>query len=126
MSHYREVCQYGWIHAQCRCPGPKTAVSVSCTDPEHAAAALQVPTVDSAAFTLPPNDPDKGRPGWCICEKPWYQRGLLDPHCRHDDITDLLAECRTPIVLSSGADALCTYRYGHQGHHGLQPTKQRR
>lgn len=38
----------------------------------------------------PPNDPAKGRPKWCICEQAWYARGLLDPACRHDYITDLL------------------------------------
>lgn len=45
----------------------------------------------------PPNDPAKGRPDWCICEAPYYSRGLLDPACRHDDIADLLAAHPEPI-----------------------------
>lgn len=43
----------------------------------------------------PPNDPAKGRPSWCRCDAAWYQRGLLDPNCRHDDIADLLEDAGT-------------------------------
>lgn len=39
-SHYKEVCQYGYVHGQCRCPSPnKTARRVACTlEVTHSAA----------------------------------------------------------------------------------------
>lgn len=35
-------------------------------------------------------------PDWCICAPAFYERGRLDPQCRHDDIEYLLddAEAR--------------------------------
>lgn len=35
MSHYKEVCQYGKVHSQCRCPDPnKTVKNVTCNMPD--------------------------------------------------------------------------------------------
>lgn len=35
-SHFKEVCEYGHVHAQCRCPDPnKTTRAVVCNDPQH-------------------------------------------------------------------------------------------
>lgn len=31
-----EVCQHGWTHVQCRCPGPKEVKSIVCNIREHA------------------------------------------------------------------------------------------
>jgi hypothetical protein len=32
--HYRQVCQYGFTHGQCRCPAPDKAVDrVECPTP---------------------------------------------------------------------------------------------
>jgi len=35
MTHYKELCQYGWLHAQCRCPGPKEVRRVECDLPHR-------------------------------------------------------------------------------------------
>lgn len=34
--HYKEVCQFGYMHGQCRCPDPqKTIKYVICNNDEH-------------------------------------------------------------------------------------------
>jgi hypothetical protein len=37
-THYKEVCQYGMVHAQCRCPSPTKAIHhITCDrELEHA------------------------------------------------------------------------------------------
>lgn len=30
MSHYKKVCEYGKVHTQCRCPGPKRTIYIKC------------------------------------------------------------------------------------------------
>lgn len=50
---------------------------------------------------LMPSDPSNippGRPSWCICGPAWWSRQLLDPACRHDDITDLLEEHQATMM----------------------------
>ena len=40
MSHFKMICQYGFIHSQCRCPNPhKTVREIQCDIPGHADAA---------------------------------------------------------------------------------------
>ncbi len=38
LTHYRDVCQYGYVHGQCRCIGPKADRHVDCNNPSHAPA----------------------------------------------------------------------------------------
>lgn len=36
MSHFKEVCEYGRVHSQCRCMDPsKTVITIECTMPEQ-------------------------------------------------------------------------------------------
>ena len=36
MCHLKEVCEYGYVHAQCRCMAPnKTIERVTCDRPDH-------------------------------------------------------------------------------------------
>lgn len=30
MSHYQKVCEFGKVHSQCRCPGPKKTITIKC------------------------------------------------------------------------------------------------
>lgn len=30
MSHYQKVCEFGKVHSQCRCPGPKKNIQIKC------------------------------------------------------------------------------------------------
>lgn len=30
MSHYKKVCEFGKVHTQCRCPGPKRTIQIKC------------------------------------------------------------------------------------------------
>jgi len=40
--HYKEVCEYGQTHGQCRCPDPgKTVRRVKCDEPGHAGVMIQ-------------------------------------------------------------------------------------
>jgi len=36
VSHFKEVCQYGFTHGQCRCRGPKEEHKVECDNSNHA------------------------------------------------------------------------------------------
>lgn len=35
MNHFQKVCEYGNVHAQCRCPGPKSTIYVVCDIEAH-------------------------------------------------------------------------------------------
>lgn len=52
MSHYKSVCQFGFVHGQCRCPDPnKTERKIECDSPKHA-----------GEVTLPEPEKDKINP----------------------------------------------------------------
>jgi hypothetical protein len=34
-GHHKIVCQYGFVHGQCRCPGPHTTTDILCNIPAH-------------------------------------------------------------------------------------------
>lgn len=56
-GHFREVCEYGQSHAQCRCADPSKAVRhVRCTMPQaHAPKAVTVPAPPPPApLPVPP------------------------------------------------------------------------
>lgn len=39
--HFHKICQYGFVHEQCRCAGPKTTIAILCPaelDQAHKAA----------------------------------------------------------------------------------------
>lgn len=64
MSHYKKVCEYGKVHTQCRCPGPKTTITVTCDRPNaHKPYEPPKPTqvsmpFEPASFDLPVEDED--------------------------------------------------------------------
>jgi hypothetical protein len=33
-AHYKEVCEFGRVHAQCRCIGEKKTINIRCTMPD--------------------------------------------------------------------------------------------
>ena len=33
--HYMAVCEYGIVHEQCRCPGPKETLQIKCNTIHH-------------------------------------------------------------------------------------------
>lgn len=33
MQHFKKVCEFGELHSQCRCPGPKKTITVPCDRP---------------------------------------------------------------------------------------------
>lgn len=61
MSHYQEVCQYGFVHGQCRCPDPnKSTRKVDCTNPDsHAAKYYQEHKDDPEEWGEPVRPPAK-------------------------------------------------------------------
>lgn len=60
-GHFFEQCQYGFVHGQCRCAGPKTERLVECDNPEHALAPAYVPR--HRKFRLEPRQVDTGHVG---------------------------------------------------------------
>lgn len=53
MSHFIEVCEYGIVHAQCRCPGKKTVRTVPCGTPEEHAPAEERPVLTTKGQPKP-------------------------------------------------------------------------
>lgn len=45
MSHYKKICEFGKVHSQCRCPGPKRSIIIKCDRPSaHQPFKTAVPT----------------------------------------------------------------------------------
>lgn len=84
-QHYREVCQFGHTHNQCRCVSlsPRPVRVIVCPDPNFYTAA-EAPEKAADGQTVPVVG---DRPRWCICDPAWdrYPR-LFDPRCRHEDM----------------------------------------
>jgi hypothetical protein len=64
--HFHKICQYGFVHEQCRCAGPKTTIAILCPselDQSHRLAS-------GAASRTCHCDPDYGHvqdcPSWGI------------------------------------------------------------
>lgn len=62
MTHSMEVCEYGYVHSQCRCPAPdKTVFKVLCNIEEHKAE-HDLQTIKNELYQLPapiPQSPKK-------------------------------------------------------------------
>lgn len=43
MAHYTKICEYGFVHAQCRCIGPKVIITCECNNLNHLVEATYVP-----------------------------------------------------------------------------------
>lgn len=63
MSHFKEVCPYGYVHSQCRCPDPnKTVRAIDCPNPQrHSTLPPSYATggVVESHVPTPPEDPNR-------------------------------------------------------------------
>jgi hypothetical protein len=60
-GHFMQVCEYGFVHGQCRCPGPKTEHAVKCDNADHALLADYAPR--HRKFRLEARQVDTGHVG---------------------------------------------------------------
>lgn len=70
-GHYVEVCEFGKVHSQCRCPGPKTRRVVECNRPEtHRTELVATPDADELQQGIMPR---------------YYVERIGDKEGKHDD-----------------------------------------